>query len=275
MAEDAPTAPAGAAVWVVLPTYEEIDNVGTVVARLRRVLDAAGEQHRILIVDDASPDGTGLVADRLASEHAQLLVLHRPGKQGLGAAYAAGFDFALERGASHVVQMDADGSHDPADVPRLLATARAGADVVLGSRYVPGGRIEGWSLARRALSRFGSWYARSALKLDVRDATGGFKCFTRAALRSLPYATARAQGYAFQVEVTHQAVSAGLEVAEIPIVFTERRHGTSKMSPAIALEAAWAVPRLRQGHARRRFLASGRPSLHCVRRRPLTRRWRS
>ena len=239
------TASACAAVWVVLPTYEEVDNLGEVVARLRRVLHAAGESHRILIVDDASPDGTGVIADRLAAEHFEVLVLHRRAKEGLGAAYAAGFDHALRHDAAFVVQMDADGSHDPADVPRLLAAARAGADVVLGSRYVPGGRIEGWSAWRRALSRLGSWYARRALGVEVRDLTGGFKCFTRAALSRVPYAAGRAQGYAFQVEVTYRALCAGRAVLELPITFAERRHGASKMSLAIALEAAWAVPRLR------------------------------
>ncbi len=251
MARPAPPAAADTAVWVVLPTYDEIDNLGPVVARLRQVLEAAGETHRILIVDDASPDGTGLVADSLAREHPEVRVLHRAAKQGLGAAYAAGFDLALEQDAAFVVQMDADGSHDPADVPRLLSAARSGADVVLGSRYVPGGRIEGWFLPRRVLSRFGSWYARRALGLEVRDPTGGFKCFTRAALTSILYARARAQGYAFQVEVTHQAVRAGLRVVEVPIVFTERRHGRSKMTPAIALEAAWTVPALPRARRRR------------------------
>ena len=250
MPEDDSPAPAGADVWVVLPTYDEVDNLGTVVAGLRRALSAAGESHRILIVDDASPDGTGLAADRLAADHAEVVVLHRPAKRGLGAAYAAGFNHALRHGAAWVVQMDADGSHDPADVPRLLASARAGADVVLGSRYVAGGRIEGWSPPRRALSRFGSWYARRVIGLAVRDLTGGFKVFTSTALHALPYASARAQGYAFQVEITHHAIRAGLTVVEVPITFMERRHGTSKMTPAIALEAAWTVPRL--GRRRRR-----------------------
>ena len=245
MATPDPAAPAGAVTWVVLPTYDEVDNIGTVVAGLRRALAAAGEAHRILIVDDASPDGTGIAADRLADEHPEVLVLHRPAKRGLGAAYAAGFDLALARGAALVVQMDADGSHDPADVPRLVAAARASGEVVLGSRYVAGGRIEGWSWWRRGLSRFGSEYARRALRAEVRDLTGGFKCFPRAALERIPYASARAQGYAFQVEVTQRALEAGLPVVELPITFTERRHGTSKMSLAIALEAAWTVPRLR------------------------------
>ena len=244
-------APADAAVWVVLPTYEEVDSLGEMVARLRRVLDAAGESHRILIVDDASPDGTGVVADRLAAEHPDVLVLHRTAKAGIGAAYAAGFDVALRGGAGLVVQMDADLSHDPADVPRLLAVARSGADVVLGSRYVVGGGVEGWPAWRRLLSRFGSHYARRMLDSDVHDLTGGFKCFRRAALERMDHGGVRARGYAFQVELTHRAVVAGLRVVEIPIVFRERRHGRSKMSPAIALEAAWAVPRLRRDHARR------------------------
>jgi dolichol-phosphate mannosyltransferase len=247
MAGSAGPGSADGPVWVVLPTYDEVDNVGDVVARLRRELTAAGEAgHRILIVDDSSPDGTGVVADALSAAFDDVAVLHRTVKDGLGAAYAAGFDRALASGAALVVQMDADASHDPADVPRLVAAARAGADVVLGSRYVAGGRIEGWSLPRRALSRFGSWYARRALAVEVRDLTGGFKCFTRAALERIPYAGGRAQGYAFQVEVTYRAVAAGQTVVELPIVFRERRHGRSKMTPAIALEAAWTVPRLRR-----------------------------
>ena len=250
MASVAEAASADAAVWVILPTYDEVDNLGAVVAGLRRALSAAGEtRRRILVVDDASPDGTGAVADRLAAEFGDVAVLHRPVKDGIGAAYVAGFDLALKGGAALVVQMDADLSHDPADVPRLLAAARAGADVVLGSRYVAGGAVVGWSPPRRALSRFGGWYARRVLGLAVRDPTGGFKCFTRGALGRIPYAAGRARGYAFQVEVTQRAVLAGLTVVEIPIIFRERRHGASKMSPAIALEAAWTVPRLRTRRA--------------------------
>ncbi len=274
MAAPDPPASAGTAVWVVLPTYEEADNLGEVVARLRRVLDAAGESHRILIVDDASPDGTGVVADRLAAEHSEVLVLHRRAKAGIGAAYAAGFDVALQHGAGLVVQMDADLSHDPADVPRLLAVARAGADVVIGSRYVAGGGVQGWPAWRRLLSRFGSYYARSMLDSNVHDLTGGFKCFRRAALKRIEHGGARTRGYAFQVELTHRAVAADLRVVEIPIVFRERRHGRSKMSPAIALEAAWAVPRLRRGHARRRSVTTAGAWLRSVRRRLSSGRWR-
>ena len=237
----------GEVVWVVLPTYDEVENLGVVVSRLRGELASAGvSRHLILIVDDASPDGTGVLADRLAAEHRDVAVLHRPVKRGIGAAYAAGFDHALRHGAELVVQMDADLSHDPADVPRLIAACRDGADVAVGSRYVAGGGIAGWSAGRRALSRFGSWYARRALCVGVRDLTGGFKCFTAPALRRVPHGSIRARGYAFQVEMTYRAIVAGLTVVEIPIVFTERRRGTSKMTAAIALEAAWTVPLLRR-----------------------------
>ncbi len=216
------------------------------VSRLRQALAGAGlRQHSILIVDDASPDGTGAAADELAATHSDVAVLHRKAKTGLGAAYAAGFDHVLRRGADLVIQMDADLSHDPSDVPRLIDVARAGADVVIGSRYVAGGGIEGWTWWRRALSRFGSWYARRTLGVGIRDLTGGFKCFSRDALARIAYADARSQGYAFQVEMTYRAISSGSKVVEIPIVFCERRHGTSKMTWAIALEAAWTVPRLR------------------------------
>ena len=258
MAASAGGAADGDVVWVVLPTYDEVDNLGVVVSRLREALASAGvSRHSILIVDDASPDGTGALADRLAAEHRDVIVLHRPVKRGIGAAYAAGFDHALRRGAELVVQMDADLSHDPADVPRLIAACRDGADVAVGSRYVAGGGIAGWSAGRRALSRLGSWYARRTLSVGVRDLTGGFKCFTGPALRRVAYGAVRARGYAFQVETTHRAIVAGLTVVEIPIVFTERRRGTSKMTAAIALEAAWAVPLLRR---RRRPAVQHRPA---------------
>ena len=240
------------AVWIVLPTYNEVENLGAVVAELRAALAGSGETAaRILVVDDASPDGTGALADTLAARHPEVHVLHRKGKQGLGAAYAAGFDEALRHDPGFVVQMDADLSHDPRDVPRLLAAAREGADVVLGSRYVPGGHIRNWSGARRALSAFGSWYARRLLAVPLRDLTGGFKCFRASALAEIPYATARAHGYAFQVETSFRAVRAGLEVVEVPIVFSERREGTSKMTMRIAVEAAWTVPLLRLGRRAR------------------------
>jgi dolichol-phosphate mannosyltransferase len=232
--------------WVVLPTYDEAANVEPVVRAVLRALPEA----RVLVVDDASPDGTGDIADRLAAELPAVRVLHRARKEGLGRAYAAGFGVALAAGAGHVIQMDADFSHDPADLPRLLATARAGADVVIGSRYVPGGGIADWGALRRAVSRAGCGYARRVLGVGVRDLTGGFKCFRAEALTAIGYASVRSQGYAFQVELTFRALRRGLLVIELPIVFTERRNGRSKMSARIALEAALLVPRLRFGRRR-------------------------
>ena len=240
--------------WVVLPTYNEAGNVETVV---RAILAALPGAH-VLVVDDASPDGTGAIAGRLAEEHPEVEVLHRPGKVGLGQAYVSGFSRALAAGASHVIQMDADLSHDPADLPRLLAAADEGADLVLGSRYVPGGGVEDWGLLRRVLSRGGCAYARLVLGVPVRDLTGGFKCFREDALRAIDYASVvRSQGYAFQVELTFRALRCGLCVREIPITFRERRRGESKMSGAIALEAAVLVPRLRFGRRRVRSEPAG------------------
>jgi dolichol-phosphate mannosyltransferase len=232
--------------WVVLPTYNEAENVEPIVGAVLSALPQA----RILIVDDGSPDGTGDIADRLAAEHAAVEVLHRPGKGGLGRAYVAGFAHALAAGAGHVIEMDADFSHDPSDLPRLLETARAGADVVLGSRYVPGGGITNWDGLRRAISRAGCGYARLVLGVGVRDLTGGFKCFSAESLEAIGYAGVRSQGYAFQVELTFRALRRGLNVVELPIVFRERERGESKMSGRIALEAAVLVPRLRFGRRR-------------------------
>ena len=231
--------------WLIVPTYDEAPNLEALVEAVEPVLAAAApEGHRILVVDDASPDGTGAMADALAGRF-PLEVLHRPRKGGLGPAYRAGFRHALDAGAGLVVQMDADFSHDPPDVARLLAAAREGADLVLGSRYVPGGGVERWSLPRRAISRGGCWYARAVLGVDVRDLTGGFKCFRRAALEAVDLDTVASEGYAFQVEMTYRVLRRGLRVVEVPICFRERRHGTSKMSARIALEAAWRVPRMR------------------------------
>jgi dolichol-phosphate mannosyltransferase len=232
--------------WVILPTYDEADNVEAIVRAVLAALPAA----RVLVVDDASPDGTGAIADRLASELAAVEVLHRPGKEGLGRAYAAGFERALAGGAGCVIEMDADFSHDPADLPRLVAHAAAGADLVLGSRYVPGGGIADWGRLRRAVSRGGSAYARLVLGVPVRDLTGGFKCFRAEALEAIGYRGARSQGYAFQVELTFRALRGGLRVEEVPIVFRERERGRSKMSGRIALEAAVLIPRLRFGRRR-------------------------
>mgnify|MGYP001352882422 CR=1 FL=1 len=233
-------------VWVILPTYDEADNLEAVVGGIR----AAAPEARILVVDDNSPDGTGELADELAREDQNLHVLHRPGKDGLGRAYTAGFAHALAHGAGYVVEMDADLSHDPADLPRLIAPAFDGADLVLGSRYVPGGGVENWGLDRRLLSRLGCSYARHTLGVRVRDLTGGFKCFRAGALRAIDAGSAGAQGYAFQVELTYRVLALGLTVVEVPIRFRERRLGESKMSARIALEAAWRVPALRAGPRR-------------------------
>jgi dolichol-phosphate mannosyltransferase len=235
--------------WVVLPTYNERENLTTVVTRARAALTTCDPpvEGTVLIVDDDSPDGTGEIADTLAHDHAGVRVLHRARKGGLGGAYLAGFAQALTAGADLVIEMDADLSHDPADLPRLIDAARRGADVVLGSRYVPGGGVEGWPLQRRLLSRAGGRYAATMLGLPLTDLTGGFKCFRAGALRTLDPDLVHSRGYAFQIELTYQAARAGLEIAEIPIVFREREHGRSKMSVAIALEAIWRIPLLRLG----------------------------
>jgi len=229
--------------WIVVPTYNEAANLGPLVRGVRESAPGA----RILVVDDNSPDGTGRLAEELAAADPYVEVLHRPGKAGLGLAYVNGFAHALRGGADYVVEMDADLSHDPADLPRLIGPAFDGADLVLGSRYVRGGGIENWGLERRVLSRFGCGYARRMLGVGVRDLTGGFKCFRAGALRALDGDLVHSRGYAFQIELTFHAARAGLEIAEIPIVFREREHGVSKMSPAIALEAMWRVPLMRMG----------------------------
>src|SRR3954452_19838801 len=229
--------------WLILPTYNEAENIGPVVRAARTQLR---DGDTILIVDDNSPDGTGHLADALATELPDVRVLHRPGKQGLGRAYLAGFDQALTHGAELVLEMDSDFSHDPKDIPRLIAAAEAGADLVLGSRYVPGGSVTDWGLLRRLISRGGSWYARIILGVKVRDLTGGFKCFRRVVLERLDLHSVHADGYGFQIELTYRAIKAGFRVEEIPIVFRERRVGESKMTARIALEAVWKVPALRR-----------------------------
>jgi dolichol-phosphate mannosyltransferase len=230
--------------WLILPTYNEADNLERMVqAVLPRLAEGGGEPH-VLIVDDASPDGTGAIADRLASEHPEVSVLHRANKDGLGRAYLAGFRAALDGGAELILQMDCDFSHDPADVPRLIA-ASGSADVALGSRYVAGGGVENWALRRRIQSRGGCAYARLILGIPVRDLTGGFKCWRRRALEALDFDGVDAHGYGFQIEMTYRAIKAGLTVIEVPIVFRERREGQSKMTAWITLEAVWKVPALR------------------------------
>jgi dolichol-phosphate mannosyltransferase len=233
-------------VWLIVPTYNEAPNLEPLVeAALAQLERVAPHDHRVLVVDDASPDGTGDRADALAARRDTVEVLHRSAKAGLGPAYLAGFEVALGAGAEYVLQMDADFSHDPGDLGRLLAAARDGADLVLGSRYVPGGGVSDWGAARRAISRAGCWYARTVLGVDLRDLTGGFKCFRSEALGAVDFGTVRSAGYAFQVEMTYRVLAAGLRVVELPIVFRERRHGDSKMTARIAVEAAWRVPRLR------------------------------
>jgi dolichol-phosphate mannosyltransferase len=241
--------PVPALPWLVLPTFDEAENVERIVLAAHAVLrDCAPEGFRILVVDDSSPDGTGEIADRLAAAHEEVEVLHRTERAGLGPAYLAGFGHALDHGAGFVFEMDADFSHDPQDLARLLAAVRDGeADLALGSRYVPGGGVTDWGLVRKIVSRGGSWYARRVLGLPVRDLTGGFKCFRREVLEAIDLPTVRSHGYAFQVELTYRAVQAGFRVAEVPIRFRDRELGTSKMSPKIAIEAMWLVPQLRRG----------------------------
>ena len=236
-----------AAIWLVIPTYNEAANVTEIVhAAARELQSLAPDRHRILIVDDNSPDGTGALADRLAAESPQVEVLHRARKTGLGHAYIAGFERALAEGAELVVEMDADFSHDPRYLKELLAAAED-AGMVLGSRYVPGGGVRDWGLLRRLISRGGGLYARSALRVNIRDLTGGFKVIRREVLEAIDLHSVRAEGYVFQIEVTYRALLAGFDVREVPIVFRDRLAGKSKMSAWIALEAMWLVPRLPRG----------------------------
>jgi len=229
--------------WLVLPTYNEAENVEALVEAARASLPASA---RVLIVDDSSPDGSGEIAERLAAAHDDVEVLHRARKEGLGPAYIAGFRRALAGGAELVLEMDSDFSHDPAYLPRLLEAARR-ADLVLGSRYVPGGGISDWGPLRKAISRGGSAYARLVLGVEVQDLTGGFKCFRREVLEAIDLDSVQARGYAFQVEMTYRAIKAGFRVVEVPIVFRDRRAGDSKMDRAIVAEAVWRVPLLRFG----------------------------
>lgn len=243
-------------VLVVVPTYNERSNIGPVVGRLRASQPGAD----VLVVDDNSPDGTGAVADTLGRDDPQVQVLHRPRKEGLGPAYVAGFRWGLARGYDVLVQMDADGSHQPEQLPSLLRALR-GADLVLGSRWVAGGHVSDWPAARIALSRGGNAYVRVALGLDLRDATGGFRAFRRRLLEVVDLDTVASQGYCFQVDLAWRAKRSGARVVEVPIAFVERVHGRSKMSGAIVSEALWrvtqwaAVSRVRQARERVRRVA--------------------
>ncbi|MGH8916234.1 MAG: polyprenol monophosphomannose synthase [Acidimicrobiia bacterium] len=233
-------------VTVVIPTYNERENLAHIAAAVTH------QGYRLMVVDDGSPDGTGELADRLAADDIRMSVLHRRKKEGLGPAYAAAFDRALDEGAEIIVEMDADFSHDPADLPRLVSAIDDGADMAIGSRYVPGGDTPDWPLGRRLISRGGNIYVRLMLGTPVHDATAGFRAFRSDALRSLPYKTARASGYAFQVEMVMRAAAGGLKVVEVPITFRDRARGTSKMGTEIVLEAmrlvtVWGFGRLKRG----------------------------
>ncbi|HEY2635774.1 MAG TPA: polyprenol monophosphomannose synthase [Solirubrobacteraceae bacterium] len=231
-------------VWLTIPTFDEAGNVERIVraaaAELERLLPG---EYRVLVVDDCSPDGTGEIAERLAAELGVVEVLHRKGKDGLGQAYRAGFARAVAGGAELVLVMDADFSHDPAHLPSLIEAAED-ADLVLGSRYVPGGRIVDWPPLRRLLSRWGGIYARRVLGVGVRDLTGGYRCIRREVLETINASTLRSQGYVFNIEFAYRALLAGFRVREVPITFADRRVGQSKMAFRIALEALWLLPRL-------------------------------
>jgi len=224
---------------VCLPTYNELEN-------LEPMLRALGDKSvRVLVIDDNSPDGTGELADRLAAELDYVDVLHRERKEGLGPAYLAGFRHALAADAELVLEMDCDFSHDPADVPRLIAAVEAGADLALGSRYVEGGAVRNWGVLRRIVSAGGSFYARVLLGVSVRDLTGGFKCYRRTVLETIDLDAIHSKGYAFQIETTYRALRQGFSVVEVPITFADREVGGSKMSKAIVAEAIWKVPALK------------------------------
>ncbi len=230
-------------VVVALPTFNEIENLEDIVNAI------LAHNYEVLIIDDNSPDGTGKLADQLAEAHSRVSVLHRKTKEGLGPAYAAGFDMLLAEGADVIIEMDADFSHDPADLPRLVEAVSNGADLAIGSRYVPGGSTPDWPAIRRFISKGGNVYARTLLGIPTKDATAGFRAFAAPALRSLPYADAQASGYGFQVEMAWRANQQGLEIAEVPIVFRDRTRGQSKMGVRIVVEAmalvtGWGIKRL-------------------------------
>jgi dolichol-phosphate mannosyltransferase len=225
-------------VLVIIPTYQERENIERIVSRVRTSVPQAD----VLVVDDGSPDGTGKIADTLADDDVRVHVLHRPGKAGLGAAYIAGFDWGLARGYDVLVEMDADGSHAPEQLPRLLG-ALDHADLVLGTRWMAGGAVVNWPRRREVLSRGGNLYVRLALGIDLRDATGGYRAYRRTVLEGIDYSGVASQGYCFQVDLARRALTAGFRVAEVPITFVERERGESKMSGAIVREAFWRVGR--------------------------------
>jgi dolichol-phosphate mannosyltransferase len=237
--------PASTRFLVCVPTYDERENLERMVEALDAVREQEGASGEVLVIDDSSPDGTGELADALAATRPWLHVLHRPQKQGLGRAYLDGFRWALARDFGFVLEMDCDFSHDPRSVPSLLSSARGGADLVLGSRYCPGGRVENWGRARRIISGAGCLYARTLLGVGVRDLTGGFKCFRRGVLEAIELDAVDAQGYQFQIEMTYRALLLGFEVVEVPITFADRVAGGSKMSRSIVFEAMRRVPLLR------------------------------
>jgi dolichol-phosphate mannosyltransferase len=232
---DPPRGPLGRVV-VIIPTYNERENLDPIVARVRSSVPGAD----VLVVDDNSPDGTGELADKLSTGDQQISVLHRPGKGGLGAAYIAGFGWALERGYAAMIEMDADGSHQPEDLPRLLR-ALEGADLVIGSRWIPGGTVRNWPKSREALSRGANTYARLMLRVPIRDTTAGFRAYRAETLRAIALDTVRSQGYCFQIDLTLRAANAGLTILEVPITFIDRTRGASKMSRAVMAEAFWRV----------------------------------
>ena len=236
-----------------LPTYDDRENLEAMIEALGAVRERTPVPGDVLVIDDSSPDGTGEIADDLARTRPWLHVLHRQEKDGLGRAYLAGFRWALERDYAYILEMDCDFSHDPEAVPSLLDAAIGGADVVLGSRYVPGGGVRDWGIGRRIISAGGCLYARTILGLRVRDLTGGFKCFRRAVLERIPLEQVDAQGYMFQIEMTYRATREGFRVVEVPITFGDRQLGGSKMSRRIVLEAVRRVPELRVAALRKRI----------------------
>jgi dolichol-phosphate mannosyltransferase len=244
-------------VLVIVPTYNEAQNLLPVIGRLRAAVPAAD----VLIADDNSPDGTGRLADDLAAGDGQVSVLHRPGKGGLGAAYLAGFAWGLERGYDVLVEMDADGSHRPEDLPRILAALDEGADLVLGSRWVPGGSVVNWPVTRKLISRGGTTYAKLALGIPIRDATGGFRAFRAHTLRGLDISDVASQGYCFQIDLAWRAVQRGFRVVEVPITFVEREHGVSKMNRGIVVEALWRVTAWGFEHRMRKLRRRSRDEL--------------